>query len=223
MLGWAEFLGHRIVVEPGVFVPRHRTEFLVARAVALAGAGPVLLDLCCGSGALGVAVASAVAVAQWHASDIDPVAVRCARRNVGHAGTVYHGDLFQPLPDRLRGSIDLLVANTPYVPTDEIALLPPEFRDYEHRVALDGGPDGLALARRVVAAAPEWLAPGGRLLIETSLAQASDLGAAARAAGLTATTAVDRDDDGEANATVMIATKPVRGVGEMPPAPAQLR
>ncbi len=97
------------------------------------------------------------------ASDVDPAAVACARRNVEPAGgTVVEGDLDSALPDRLRGRVDVITCNAPYVPTGAIATMPPEARDHEHRVALDGGADGLAVVRRVMAVAPEWLAPGRR-------------------------------------------------------------
>jgi release factor glutamine methyltransferase len=172
VLGWVEFRGLRIGVDPGVFVPRKRTEFLVERAVGLARPGAVVLDLCCGSGALGLALAAVVAGIVLHAADVDPAAVSCARRNLApFGGHVHRGDLFTPVPDSLRGRVDLLLANVPYVPTDEIALMPPEARTYETRAALDGGPDGLDVLRRVVSTAPEWLAPGGHLLVETSQRQ----------------------------------------------------
>jgi release factor glutamine methyltransferase len=99
--------------------------------------------------------------------------VRCARRNLAAVGgRVYEGDLYEPLPATLRGRVDVLVANVPYVPTDQVGLLPPEARLHEARVALDGGADGLEVLRRVTAAAPVWLAPGGHLLVETSQRQA---------------------------------------------------
>ena len=173
ILGWAEFCGLRMVVEPGVFVPRRRTEFLVHEAVALGRPGAVVVDLCCGCGAVGAAVAAAVGRVELHAADIDPVAVRCAGRNVAAAGGHTHvGDLYGPLPSTLRGRVDLLVVNAPYVPTGAVATMPPEARDHEPRVALDGGADGLDVHRRVAAAAVGWLAPGGHLLIETSELQA---------------------------------------------------
>jgi len=205
VLGWAEFCGLRVAVEPGVFVPRPRTELLVRQAVALARPGAVVVDLCCGSGAVGLAVAGALCRAELHAVDVDPVAVRCARANLAAAGgTVYQGDLYAPLPARLRGRVDVLVANAPYVPTDAIGLLPPEARLHEPRVALDGGADGLDVQRRVAAGAPPWLAPRGALLIETSAQQADRTAAGAAAAGLAprVTTADDLD------ATVVIATRP---------------
>ena len=182
VLGWAEFCGLRITVAPGVFVPRRRTEFLVEQAVALTRPGDVIVDLCCGAGAIGAAVASAVDRADLHAADLDPAAVRCARQNV--AGHVYEGDLYEPLPAGLRGRVAILVANVPYVPTGEIGLLPPEARAYEPLLALDGGADGLDVLRRVAAGAPGWLAPGGHLLIEASERQAPAAEAAFAANGL---------------------------------------
>src|SRR5579875_1450612 len=182
VIGWAWFCGLRIFVDAGVFVPRRRSEFLVETAVRLAAeASPVIVDLCCGTGALGVAVAARLAdgargaagprgaaphaagphAAGLHAADVDPAAVGCARRNVEPAGgRVYQGDLFGPLPA--------------------------EARDYEPRIALDGGPDGLAVLRRVAAEAPRWLAPGGVLLVETSDSQAPLMTRAVAAAGLEA-------------------------------------
>jgi release factor glutamine methyltransferase len=173
VVGFAEFCGLRVLVDPGVFVPRHRTEFLVREAAALAGPGAVVVDLCCGTGALGLTLASMVDGAELSAADIEPAAVACARRNLGPEVPVYQGDLYEPLPRALRGRIDILLANTPYVPTDEIGLLPAEARVYEPLVALDGGPDGLDLQRRVAAEAARWLAPGGHVLVEVSERQAT--------------------------------------------------
>ncbi|MFD9825797.1 putative protein N(5)-glutamine methyltransferase, partial [Streptomyces violascens] len=148
---------------------------------------PEIVDLCCGSGALGAALASALPGAELHAADIEPAAVACARRNVAAlGGRVYEGDLFAPLPPGLRGRVDILTANVPYVPTDEVGLLPPEARDHEPLVALDGGSDGLDIMRRVALAAPDWLAPGGTLLVETSERQAAAALAAMAAGGLRA-------------------------------------
>lgn len=181
VIGWTWFRELRIEVDPGVFVPRRRTEFLADQAIALAsgaeGTGPplVVVDLCCGSGAVGVAIVTELErsgrSAQLHAVDVDPAAVACACRNVGDRGEVHLGDLYAPLPAALAGRVDLLVANAPYVPTEAIALMPPEARLYEPRNALDGGADGLAVLTRVIADAPTWLAPGGHLLVETSRGQ----------------------------------------------------
>ena len=214
VVGWAAFRGLRIAVDPGVFVPRRRTEFLVGQAVALGRqAGrprTVVVDLCCGSGALGVAVAAALPGVELHAADADPAAVACARRNLEPVGgRVYEGDLDEPLPAELHGRVDLLLANVSYVPTDEVELLPGEARLHEPRAALDGGPDGLDLLRRVVALAPLWLAPGGHLLLETSDRQAAAAMAAVGAAELVARTA----SSAELEATVVVGTRPAHRAG----------
>ncbi|MFF6785132.1 putative protein N(5)-glutamine methyltransferase [Streptomyces sp. NPDC012510] len=194
VLGWAEFAGLRITVEPGVFVPRRRTEFLVEQALATVPGARVVVDLCCGSGAVGAALAVSLDAAELHAADIDPAAVRCARRNIApHGGQAHEGDLFAALPARLRGRVDILAANVPYVPTGEVPLLPSEARDHEPLVALDGGTDGLDVLRRVAAEAPAWLAPGGCLLVETSERQASLALDIFRRSGLTAHTAVSEE------------------------------
>jgi release factor glutamine methyltransferase len=214
VVGWAEFCGLRIIVGPGVFVPRRRSEFLVSQAVATLtsdnwiAAVPVVLDLCCGSGAVGLAVAmrterggaEPVGV-ELHAADVDPGATAYARRNLAAiGGHVHDGDLYDALPTDLRGHIDVIVVNAPYVPTAELVLMPAEARLHEPIVALDGGSDGVDIHRRVAAQAPQWLAPGGRLLIETSERQAPLTAAAMAGAGLT--TRIVRDD--ELETTVVI-------------------
>lgn len=179
ILGWAEFCGLRVAVDTGVFVPRRRTEFLVRQAALLlqpSDAGrpaPVVVDLCCGSAAVGAALASLAGPVELHSSDVDPAAVVCARRNIlPLGGEVHEGDLYDPLPARLRGRVQVLAVNAPYVPSAVIGTMPQEARVHEPRASLDGGADGLDVQRRVVAAAPQWLAPGGHLLIETSRRQA---------------------------------------------------
>jgi len=191
VLGWVEFDGLRIAVGPGVFVPRQRTALLVETAVATAADRPGVVrvvDLCCGCGALGLAFAVRMRALgreiELVAADVDPTAVRCARGNLIDHGTVVAGDLFDALPAGLRGRIDILLANVPYVPTGAIADMPSEARDHEPHVALDGGPDGLAVLRRVAEAAPAWLAPGGSILCETSRDQAADAVAAFADRGL---------------------------------------
>jgi release factor glutamine methyltransferase len=212
VIGWAEFRGLRVFVDPGVFVPRRRSEFLVSVAVGMARsrpglARPVIVDLCCGTGALGLAVAAGLASlggAELHASDLDAAAVACARRNIEPAGgMVYQGDLFTVLPGSLRGRIDVLICNAPYVPTSQIAFMPAEAREHEALLALDGGTDGLAILRRVAAAAPAWLAPGGVLLVETSERQAPVMAAEMDGAGLAARI----HDDDEYGATVVTGTR----------------
>ncbi|MFG2727716.1 putative protein N(5)-glutamine methyltransferase [Streptomyces canus] len=204
VVGWAEFRGLRITVGPGVFVPRRRTEFLVEQALAQAPDASVVVDLCCGSGAVGAALAAALGPVELHAADIDPAAVDFARRNTADAGGRAHtGDLFDALPADLRGRVDILAANVPYVPTDEVALLPTEARDHEPLVALDGGADGLDILRRVAIEAPHWLAPGGCLLVETSERQASATVDAFTHGGLTPRLAVSE----ELYAHVVIGTR----------------
>ena len=203
VLGWAEFNGLRIAVDPGVFVPRRRTEFLIDRAVALAPDPAVVVDLCCGSGALGAALAAALDRVELHAADVEPAAVRCARRNIGERGHVYEGDLFEPLPGALRGRVDVLLANVPYVPSEDVALLPAEARVHEPLVALDGGGDGLDVLRRVAAEAPRWLAPGGSLLVETSERQAEHAARVVADGGLVARV----DSYEERYATVVTGTR----------------
>ncbi|MFF8345138.1 methyltransferase [Cellulosimicrobium funkei] len=234
VLGYVDFHGLRVAVDPGVFVPRQRTTLLVDEAVALGrragrpaqlsdggpGSGPggrpeggrdgrtVVVDLCCGAGALGLATAVGLGGAEavaLHASDVDPAAVACAARNVAAVGgTAYEGDLFDPLPTGLRGRVDLLLANVPYVPSGEIPLLPREARDHEAHVALDGGGDGLDVLRRVAAEAPAWLAPGGHLLTESGERQAAGAVAVLGRSGLVAR--VVRDDD--IGATIVVGTLP---------------
>ncbi|MDH6456357.1 MULTISPECIES: putative protein N(5)-glutamine methyltransferase [unclassified Streptomyces] len=204
VVGWAEFRGLRVTVTPGVFVPRRRTEFLVEQALAQAPDARVVVDLCCGSGAVGAALAAALGPVELHAADIDPAAVDCARRNTADAGgRVHTGDLFEALPAELRGRVDILAANVPYVPTEDVALLPAEARDHEPLAALDGGTDGLDVLRRVVAGAPRWLAPAGCLLVETSERQAPAAVDAFTRGGLTARLAVSE----ELYAHVVIGTR----------------
>ncbi|NYJ31017.1 putative protein N(5)-glutamine methyltransferase [Galbitalea soli] len=191
IVGWAEFAGLRVGITAGVFVPRRRTEYLVRRTLTeLRHRGvdsPVIVDLCCGSGAVGLALGTALPRARIIAADLDPVAVACARLNLAAVGgATYCGDLYAALPDELRGRVDTLAVNAPYVPSDEVRLMPPEARDYEPLATLDGGEDGLALHARVAAGAAEWLAPGGSLLIETSERQAEGTAALVAAGGLAA-------------------------------------
>jgi len=194
VLGWVEFDGRRYAIGPGVFVPRPRTEFLVEQVARLGKPGGVVIDLCCGSGAVGAALAERLD-ADLYATDIDPVAVEFARRNVER---VYQGDLFDGLPEGL--TADVLVVIAPYVPTDAIALLPHEARDFEPLGTLDGGLDGLDVLRRVLSAARQWLAPQGLFATEVSERQVPALVELVTAAGLEPS--VIRDDDLDATVVV---------------------
>ena len=232
VVGWAEFRGLRIHVEPRVFVPRRRTELLVEEAIRIVrhekhhpapADGAVrdvlppfrVVDMCCGSGAMATAIAEEIDGVEVYAVDVDPAATRCARRNLGQHGQVFTGDLFEPLPAGLGGRVDILVANAPYVPSDAVSLMPPEARDHEPRAALDGGPDGLDVQRRIIADAPAWLSPRGHLVVETGLAQVPGTLDACTGAGLQGR--VVRDD--HLDATAVVATsgrrsvRPTRGAG----------
>ncbi|WP_258057265.1 putative protein N(5)-glutamine methyltransferase [Streptomyces rutgersensis] len=208
VVGWADFAGLRIAVGPGVFVPRRRTEFLLALARDLLALAPdpvpVVVDLCCGSGAAAAALAASGRATEVHAADIDPVAVAWARHNLGGTGAVHEGDLYAALPATLRGRVAVLVANVPYVPTADLPLLPAEARTHEPLVALDGGGDGLAVLRRVAAGAAGWLARGGTLLVETTGRQAGAAREVLGAAGLAP--ALHHDEDRAA--TVLTGTRP---------------
>ena len=220
IVGWARFCGLRIAVAPGVFVPRRRTELLVPEAIRvvqwevaqishdrqpLATGLPVVVELCCGTAAVAAAIRAGVGgELEVHAADIDPAATACARQNLGESGRVHTGDLYDVLPPDLRGRVDVLVANAPYVPTAEIALMPPEARDHEPRVALDGGGEGLDVQRRLIETATEWLTPGGHLLVETSRRQTTVALAAFEAACLVARVVTDDDLD----ATAVVGSRP---------------
>ena len=208
IVGWAEFRGRRVAVAPGVFVPRRRSELLVQEAVALGSADArTIVELCCGVAAVAGALSSELPDAVVLAADIDPAAVAAARRNLpplDGVERVLEGDLYDALPAVLRGGVDILIANAPYVPTAEIANMPPEAREHEPRVALDGGADGLDVQRRITAGAREWLAPGGSLLIETSERQAPATADAMRAGGLEPRVVGDEELD----ATVVVGRAP---------------
>ena len=205
LLGWAAFDGLRVPVDPHVFVPRCRTELLAREAAARARSGATVLDLCCGTGAVGLAIATRVPGIELHAADVEPAAVANARRTLAPVGgAVWLGDLFAALPGRLRRRFDVVAVNAPYVPSDRIADMPREAREFEPHVALDGGGDGLDVHRRVAAAVGDWLAPGGALLIETGRTQAAWTALLLEQAGLSAS--VESDD--EVDGTVAIGVAP---------------
>ncbi|MEU5841160.1 putative protein N(5)-glutamine methyltransferase [Rhodococcus sp. NPDC047139] len=202
VLGWVFFHGRRIAVRPGVFVPRRRTEYLVDCTIDLAGPGAVIVDMCCGCGAVGAVLVTAVHPCEVYAADIDPVAVDCARLNLP-ADRVFAGDLCTALPEGLRGRIDVLVANAPYVPSAAIGSMPREARCNEPRLALDGGLDGLDIHRRLVTDAVRWLAAAGSLLVESAAVQAPAVETLMARAGLHAITRHSEELD----ATVVIGTR----------------
>lgn len=217
VLGWAAFAGLRVPLRPSVFVPRRRTELLAAEASALTSPRAAVVELCCGSGAISLVLLAAEPSLELYATELEPAAVACAAENLRGRATVLAGDLYHPLPAGLRGRVRVLVANAPYVPTGSIPLMPAEARDHEPAVTLDGGADGLDVLRRVLVGAPDWLAPGGVVLVECSEAQLPALTALAVEAGLEP--AVRRDEDREATVVVARlalspAADPARGRGK---------
>ena len=162
-------------VRPGVFIPRPETEVLVDTVLEYLEKAqverPRVVDLCTGSGAIAVSLAYERVGARVHATEIVGATAEIARRNAGSAGvserlTVLEGDLFAPLPESLRGALDVVVSNPPYIPTADLADLPAEVAGFEPRVALDGGPDGLDVVRRIAEEAVSWLKAGGLLAVE---------------------------------------------------------
>jgi len=192
IVGWVRFCDARVRVDPGVFVPRPQTEALARRAVALLPTDGIAVDLCAGSGAVAVVLATARPRATVIATDVDPAAVACARRNGVEA---LMGDLDEPLPPALRRSVDVVTAVVPYVPTEELHLLPRDVLAYEPRRALDGGPRGTVVLERAARAATRWLRPGGSVLLELGGEQADELSATMADAGLSAIR-VHRDEEG---------------------------
>ncbi len=186
--GRVGFLDFEVEVSPGVFIPRPETEELAERAIAeLAKCPrPLFLDLGTGAGVLALALARACPHARGVAVDVSPRALRCAWRNARRLGV--HGrvefrrsDWFSAVPERF----SLVVANPPYVRRGEMRFLAPEIRRYEPRRALDGGPDGLAAIRTILAEAPRHLDPGGVLLMEIGADQGPAVQELARAVGFT--------------------------------------
>ena len=173
IVGWAQFCGLRVRVNPGVYVPRVQTEALAVRAAAALPEGGVAVDLATGSGAIAMVLSVARPTARVVATELDPVAAACARAN---GVEVYEGDLDAGLPVDLCGKVDIVTANVPYVPTAAIAFLPRDVQQYEPRLALDGGADGLDLVRRVVEeVAPRLLKPGtGVAFVEVGVDQSPD-------------------------------------------------
>lgn len=164
-----------IRVERGVFIPRPETEVLVQVALddltARGIAEPVVADLCTGSGCIACSIAQELAPARVWAGDLSEHAVAVADANaerlgVGERVTVACGDLLDALPAELRGRLDAIVANPPYIPSADLPDLPEEVLGFEPHLALDGGPDGLDTARRIIAGGRDWLAPGGLLVME---------------------------------------------------------
>lgn len=191
--GSVVFGGLRVHVDPGVFVPRPHTEAMAQRAASLLPAAGIAVDLCTGSGAVAAVLGSADPRATVLATDVDPLAVACARRN---GVDVFVGDLDEPLPPALRGNVDVMTAVVPYVPTEELPFLPRDVLANEPRAALDGGSRGTTLLVRTAEAAPRWLRPGGSVLLELGGDQAGEVAAAFERVGLSGIR-LHHDDDGQ--------------------------
>lgn len=204
VVGHADFAGVRVVVRPPVFVPRRRAEALVDVAARfLARPDAVVVDLGCGSGAVAAALSHRCPSIRCHATDLDPDAVACARENAAGFGfAVHQGSWLSALPERLRGSVDLVVAHLPYVPTRDLPFVPRDYREAERSLALDGGEDGLDPLRGVLAELPGWLVPGGRLVTHVALVQVSTAGDLVARAGLVASW------HGDDETPVLVATRP---------------
>lgn len=196
VIGYAEFAGLRIPVAAGVFVPRVRTELVARLAVELAPPSSIVVDLCCGSGAIAAAVAHARPDLTVWAADIDPVAIALASTTLSPFGVhSLVSDMDAALPTSLRGKVSVVASCPPYVPTAEVALMPPEARDHEPLAALDGGATGAAMQARVFETARRLLAPRGVCIVETSEHLCDATLAAAVAAGFTAQVEIDDEID----------------------------
>ena len=191
--GFVQFCGLRVHVDPGVYVPRPHTEALAYRAASLLPSSGIGVDLCTGSGAVAVVLGSTGRGATVLATDVDPSAVACAWRNGVRA---LLGSLDEPLPESIRGRVDVMTAVVPYVPAEEIHLLPRDVLAHEPRHALDGGPGGTTFLEQVARLSADWLAPGGRVLLELGGHQASAIAATMEGAGHS-DIRVHRDRDGD--------------------------
>jgi release factor glutamine methyltransferase len=193
IVGYTTFLGLKVRVDRGVYVPRPQSELLARRAIAVLPISGVAVDLCTGSGALAVALKAARNGARVAGTDTDPAACRCAAEN---GVEVYLGHLSDPLPPDLIGNVDVVTAVAPYVPTDEMIFLPRDVRKYEPQGTLDGGKDGVEVLQQVVTAAARILRPGGTLLLELGGTQDELLIPHSQASGLELVArVVDEDDD----------------------------
>jgi len=189
ILGSVGFRHLDLLVRPEVFVPRPETEVLAGMAIAAlpAGGGGVVVEPCTGTGAIACAVASEASPRLVVATDTSAPAVQLARDNAARAGVavdVRRGDLLDPVPADLRGRVDVIVANPPYLAAGELRGLEPEVVDWDPHDALVAGPTGHEVADRLIEQAPDWLADGGWLLLEVDPARAAATIARMTATGL---------------------------------------
>ena len=171
--GAIRFCGIELFVAPGVYVPRWQTEPMARRAAALLPPGGVAADLCTGAGAIAKVLTTVVPTARVLATELDDTAVQCARSN---GIEVFAGYLDDPLPRAHEHGVDVLTAVVPYVPSGALRLLPRDVQEFEPRLALDGGVDGMDLMGQVVRRSTRWLRPGGWILLELGGDQAGPIG-----------------------------------------------
>jgi len=187
------FCGLEVRVTPGVYVPRWQTEPLARLAASLLPADGVAVDLCTGAGAVAMVLGAEAPGARVLATDVDPLAVACARTNGVDASV---GVLDEPLPVAIEGAVDVLTAVPPYVPTGELRFLPRDVQEHEPVAALDGGADGTEVLAEIVRRSPRWLRTGGALVLELGGDQADLLEPELRAAGFdTPDVLRDAEDD----------------------------
>lgn len=170
--GSVPFCGLEVRVDPGVYVPRWQSEPLALRAAERLPATGAAIDVCTGAGAIAKTLMARHPGARVVATDVEERAVACARRNGVDA---YRGDLLAPLPRALEGRVDVVVGVVPYVPTPDLPLLQRDTLTFESTLSYDGGEDGAALLRRVVADSPRFLRHGGAVLLELGGQQADAL------------------------------------------------
>jgi release factor glutamine methyltransferase len=184
IIGNQEFWGLVFKVSPDVLIPRPETEFIVEAALAIVQDRNTLvriIDLCTGSGCIAVSLAKELTAARVIATDVSEKALAVARENTRRHGVSEHirfllGDLFEPLEELdIRGQMDIIVSNPPYVQAGDLSTLQPEVRDYEPEMALISGPEGTEMAKRIIQRAPEYLKKNGALIMEMGLGQAKAL------------------------------------------------
>ena len=187
--GFTEFRGLKLLAEPGVFVPRDSSEFLAEQAIRRLRRrrSPVAVDLATGGGTIALAVANEVPKATVVGTDLSADAIDLARRNARRLGLSVRfrlGDLFDGVPNKLRGDVDVITLHPPYVARDEMDELPDEIREWEPAHTLtDRSEDGMGLIRRTVDEAPAWLRRGGWLLMEVDPDRSRDVMPVYRAGG----------------------------------------
>jgi release factor glutamine methyltransferase len=181
--GTQEFWGIPLTVTPDVLIPRPETEFVVEAALkAVSGIStPAIVDLCTGSGCIVISLAKELPKARAFATDRSDRAVHIAQENarqndVANRIRFLEGDLFEPLEEMdIRGRIDVIVTNPPYVRSGDLTTLQPEVRDFEPEMALVAGPEGTEIAERIIRQAPEYLKPGAPLIMEMGIGQTASL------------------------------------------------